>query len=311
MAAESLSGHLLLRPLATDLFGTMTKYYGGETVGVFQLKEEFRLGLVRAYGPFDHPILGGTIMTGFLPLYYYSGLRGWPLVLGMGAALCGLFSLSSAAFLGVFLMIAAIAINYALPYIPKLTWWMIITMSAMVLTALHFISTNGIVQVISRLTLTPGTAFYRIYIWRYGIANVEKYPIFGIGYSQWERPAWMISDSIDAHFLALAVTYGLLVPVLLLAGIGFGMIRIGRIMNAFDVRNRNMLLGLNIAVFVYVIVGQTVAFFSTGVVVFMVMVGFMASMASWAEYQYKTDRQKALMRSRAMLYASQAAAAAR
>ncbi len=303
MAAESISGRLLLRPLATSIFGNMSSYYGGEVIGQIQLRSELRLGLLRAYGPFDHPILGGTIMTGLLPLYYYSGLRGWPLVLGVVVSLCGLFSLSSAAFLAVTLMIAAIGINRVLPYIPKLSWWTVIAVLTMILTVLHLASTNGLVPVLARMTLSPQTAYYRILIWRYGTASIEKHPLFGVGYGQWERLDWM-TESIDAHFLALGIVYGIAVPLALLAAIIFGMIKVGRLMNLVEPQSRKMLVGINMAVFVYLVVGQTVTFYSAGSVVFMTYLGFLASMASWAEYRVKADRQMAMMLRRKALHES-------
>lgn len=306
MAVESLSGRLIIRPLATSIFGNMSRYVGGEAAGALELKVESRVGLLRAWGPFDHPILGGTIMTGLLPLYYFSGLRGWVAVLGVCAALCGLFSLSSAAFLGVMLMFAGIFIDRILPYIPKVSWWTVISIVAALLLAVDLMTVNGIVPVLARVTFSPETAYYRMLVWRYGSQNVADHPVFGLGYGQWDRPAWM-GESIDAHFLALAVTYGILVPVLLLAGIIFGMTRVGRIMNSLDRQSRQMLLGLNITVFVYLVIGQTVTFFSAGLVVFMCMLGFLASMANWAEIRVRHDRQVALARMRAAIYAGQAA----
>jgi O-antigen ligase len=302
MAIESISGRLLVRPFATSLFGQMSRYSGGEAVGSLVLKSEFRAGFLRSYGPFDHPILGGAIMTGFMPLYVYSGLRKPAVVLGVLAAICGLFSLSSAAFLGVILMLGAIAISAALPYIPRLTWWTVIAMIGALLLALHLSSTNGIVQLLSRLTFSPETAYYRIEIWRYGMLNIEKHPLFGIGYAQWERASWMIMESIDAHFLYMGMRYGLIVPILLLAGIFFGMARIGRLMNDLDPLNRKLLLGLNISVFVYVIIGQTVTYFSAGGVVFMSFVGFLASLASWSELRVRANRQIQMMWRRQQLY---------
>ncbi len=309
MAVESVSGQLLIRPMAASLFGNMSKYSAGEAVGQLTLMSETRLGLLRAYGPFDHPILGGTIMTGFLPLYYYSGLRGWPLIGGVIASLLGLFSLSSAAFMGVMLMFAAIAINHALPYIPKMSWWKVIALMSSVLLVLQLSAKNGIVQVIARLTFAPETAYYRMAIWEHGILNIKNNPLFGLGYAQWERPIWMVSESIDAHFLLLGVRHGLLVPVVLLAGICFGMIKVGQLMNGFDAQNRRLLLGMNMAVFVYLLIAQTVTFHSAGAVVFMSFVGFLASLQSWAEYRAAADRQRALMQTRAMLYAKHVATA--
>jgi hypothetical protein len=71
---------------------------------------------------------------------------------------------------------------------------------------------------ISYLTFSPGSAYNRILIWDYGTAEVGRHPLFGIGFGDWLRPAWM-SDSMDNFWLLTAVRYGLPALVFLVAAI--------------------------------------------------------------------------------------------
>lgn len=307
MVIESVTGQLLVRPLFIRLFGSMRAYAGGEATGALAIATEFRLGLLRAYGPFNHPILAGAVMVGFLPLFYFSGLRSWPYILGLGVAVMGFFSLSSAAFLALMVACGGIAIYHVKPRFPSISWWMILSILGLLLLAVHVTATNGIIPVIARLTLTPHTADYRRAIWEYGSISVAKHPWFGNGYNQWERLSWMIGDSVDAHFLLLAMRHGLVVPVLMLGGMIYAMIRLGLIMVRLSPRERNFMIGVNMTVMLYLIVGQTVNFFGSSGLVFTTMLAFLASMVGWANGEMRKQNQIRLMLSRAMLYRSQVA----
>lgn len=306
LAIESLSGRLLVRPFFASIFGSVQAFSGGEVTGSLILEQEYRLGLLRAYGPFSHPILAGSIMVGFLPLMYFSGLRSWPYYVGVAVSLAGFFSLSSAAFLSLLIGIGAIAIYHVKPYFPRISWWTVVSILGLAAWAAHVSTKSGIVYVLARFTLTPATAEYRLLIWRFGSENVAKNPLFGIGYNQWERAVWMVTDSVDAHFLLLAMRHGLIVPVLLLAGTIHTMIKLGLVMPSLNEQDRNFMIGLNITLFGYLIVGQTVNFFGSSTLVFMSMIAFLASMTHWASGEAKAEAQRRLLEVRSRLYAATA-----
>lgn len=308
LAVESLSGRILLRPFFASIFGNMASYAAGEVTGTLVLDGEFRMGLLRAYGPFSHPILAGAVMIGFLPIYYFSGLRSWPYVLGVAVALTGFFSLSSAAFLALIVSIGAIAVYHIKPYFPRLSWWTIVSMLVMLVTVVHISAKNGIMPVIARLTLTPHTADYRRLIWEFGSISVANNPWFGIGYNKWERARWMFGDSVDAHFLLLAMRHGLIVAVLLLGAIFYGMVRLGTAMPRLNARESNLLIGLNMTLAVYLIVGQTVNYFGSTGLVFMTMVAFLASMVTWANQELRMQNQFRIMLARSRIYGAAAKA---
>ena len=282
MTIESLSGRLLYRPAFASVFGNVSSYSGGKSSGQIVILPETRMGLLRAYGPFSHPILGGLILGVFMPLYYFSGIRAWPWWAGVFSALAGLFSLSSAAILGTVIAIAGISLDFAKRrMLPQLSWWSIIFLVGMALWAVHLVSKSGIVAVLARFTLVPHTATYRILIWEYGSKSVAEHPWFGIGYQQWVRLGWM-GESIDAHFLMLAVRHGLTVPMLILGAAIFAMARLGLLTRNLAPNDRKMVIGVIISMTILLIAGQTVAFFGASHLVFMAMLGFTTSLMSYA-----------------------------
>ena len=58
--------------------------------------------------------------------------------------------------------------------------------------------------------------WYRRFIWEYGSATALNHPLFGVGLTDWERPAWMPTASLDNFWLFQAVRSGLPAPFLLL-----------------------------------------------------------------------------------------------
>jgi O-antigen ligase len=304
LVVESVSGRLLIRPAFAAVFGAMDVFTGGETSGSLGLEGTYRLGLLRAYGPFPHPILAGAMMIGFLPLYYFSSLRSWPFIGGVLVALTGFFSLSSAAFLALIVAIGGVLIHQIKPYFPKISWWTITGLLMLLFWTMHMASKNGIIYVIARLTLTPDTAGYRIHIWEWGSLSVEKHPWFGIGYRQWERANWM-GESVDAHFLLLAIRHGLVVPIMMLAAILYGMIRLGMIVPNLRPKDREFAVGINICVFMFVLVGQTVTYFGSSNILFVFVIAFLASAVSWSNVQMQVyKRQQIIQQSRMMACAA-------
>lgn len=289
LVLESLVGRILLRPAFASIFGTPDVFVGGEAAGALALTTEYRIGLMRAVGPFPHPILAGIAMIGFLPLYYFSGLRSWPLIAGVVISLTGFFSLSSAAFLALILSVGVITIYHVKAYIPRISWWTISGLLAVLLGTLHMASKNGIVPIVARFTLTPHTAMYRMSIWEHGSTSVEKHPWFGIGYRQWERPSWM-GESVDAHFLLLAMRHGLIVPIVMLAGVIYGLFKLGTIIPHLSPKDRIFCIGLNICVVIFVMVGQTVNYFGSANLVLMAVFAFLASIVAWGNQQVQASK---------------------
>ncbi len=217
MLAESLLSREIVQPIAEAIFGRLPTYLSGEAVGFVEDRQQFRLGFMRAAGPFPHPILGGLFLASMFSLYFWSTLRGWPKFAGIFAAACSFFSLSSAAILGLLMAFAFVGYDWIQQRVQNLSWGLVGIAGLVAAIVLQILSQGGIVYVIVRyLTLNPATGYFRQLIWEYGLVSVRANPLFGIGFQGYERPIWMLTESVDAHWLLLAIRYGVPVAVLVL-----------------------------------------------------------------------------------------------
>ncbi len=276
---ESVTHRAIVRPAFAAVFGYVANYEGGQVVGAFDFSgpQEIRLGLLRAWGPFPHPILGGIILTSMLPLWLMGGIRSWPRLAGLISALLGLFTISSAAFLALAMGLAFCSFDRFKRHIPSVRWPLIATVMMLALLAVQLASKNGVVRVLARLTLDPQTAYYRILIWRYGLRSVAEHPVYGIGFKTYERPSGMTS-SIDAHFLLLGVRNGVVAPVLLLTVFFVTMIRLGQRSTRVGGSDGNLFVAVNFMLVVLLISGLTVTFFGSANVWLMAIVGICATL---------------------------------
>lgn len=268
---ESLTQTRFIRSGAQAIFGGLSAAEYGSAGGPL-IANDTRYGLLRAMGPFSHPILAGLFFASLLPLYYFSRLRGWPLFAGFISGLAAVFSLSSAAVLGLVSFFLLAAYDWIRTKVAFLTWSGFIYATAALLAAAHVLSQNGLVYVLIRLTLNPRTGYYRLLIWEYGTLSVQKHPWFGIGYSAFEALSWM-GQSVDAFYLAIAIRYGLpasllLVLATLLALFGI-MAKAGREKGA----DQRTLIGLAITMTILFIQSFTVSFFGGLLIWFALLLG--------------------------------------
>lgn len=179
-----------------------------------ELALEVRLGMIRAWGPFSHPILGGLIMASLLPVYALWRGRTARKAAGVFATLCAFFTISSAAIMSL-VMSGGLAIyawvmmmNYRKP-----NWQFIVYPLIGMVVVMQLFTQSGAARLIIRyLALNPSTGNFRLLIWDYGTASVALHPWFGIGYTDYQRAAWMVTGSIDNYWLLLAMHYGMVAP---------------------------------------------------------------------------------------------------
>lgn len=215
MVLESVSHVPIVKPLVETVFGRLP--YAIDTA--FEGAEYHRLGLMRAQGAFSHSILGGLYLATLIALYSLSGLRGWPRWMGLCAGLFGFFSLSSAAVLAMALSFGLVFYDHLQRRVRELSWPLLLSVIAAALIMIHLVSNEGLLGVMIRyLTFNPETGYFRSLTWQFGSASVAAHPWFGIGVEDYARPAWMVSASVDAHWLVLAMRYGL--PAALAQGLG-------------------------------------------------------------------------------------------
>lgn len=254
MLAENFTGRHYLNELLS-LFGpTITPHV-----------MEPRMGMDRAFGVFDHPILLGVYCVGVFALSWY--------VLGYGAGRLarlvrtGLVaagtatSLSSGPLLALVVQSIFMGWDYATRKLRR-RWLVLGGLCAGAYAMVDLISNRTPFHVIvSYLSFNTGSAYNRILIWEFGSAEVIRHPLFGIGLSDWQRPIWM-SGSMDNFWLVLAVQGGL-PAFLFFAGAVFALcLAVGRL-RLDDPRLIAYRRGWMIAILGLAVTGSTVHYWKT------------------------------------------------
>lgn len=274
VALESVTSTPIARPLAERLFGPLQHYVSGEAAGNFVFEAEYRAGLMRASGPFQHPILAGLFLASVLPLYSMGGLRGWPRLSGVLAAFGSFFSLSSAALLALVMALGFAFYKWLQEVVEFLSWKLAMIAIALAAIGIQLISSGGLLKfVIRNLTLNSQTGYFRLLIWEFGSASVAQNPLFGIGFRAYERPNWIVTDTVDAHWLLLALRFGL--PV----AIGLGSVVLFAVASA-SLRSQHMARGdrdlsraIAMSIVMVALMAFTVALFGTIGTWFMFLLG--------------------------------------
>jgi len=280
---ESVSGNYYVRNLSISIFGRV-----GELPAV--IGKDFRFGLLRAMGPFSHPIMAGLFFASLLPLYWFSGIRGWPRIAGLAAGLATFFTLSSAALIGLIVSIGLAVYDYLRKVVTFLSWPLFAIASAMLALTAHIVSQNGLISVIIRSTFNPQTGYYRLMIWEHGSQSVAENPWFGIGYENWARGTGL-SGSVDAFWLVLAMRNGL--PAAILLGALLLMLIIGVSASATRSKgiDKSTFIGLAITLFLLALQGFTVHFFGGMGIWFAVLIGLGATFSFAPSVKYRPARR--------------------
>ncbi|MEP1471032.1 MAG: hypothetical protein ABJK25_08685 [Halieaceae bacterium] len=208
---ESLTGTHFIREAARAVMG-------GPGLPVI----EARMGLDRAFGSFDHPILYGVFAASTFAATYYvlSAEKLNTRALGLMGVVAGstFLSLSAGPFVGLACQCCVIGWDKVTKGI-SLRWSVLMGIFLLMWFAVSLASNRSPIKVfISYLTFSAHSAYNRILIWEYGSAEVGRNPLFGIGFGDWIRAPWM-SDSMDNFWLLTAVRYGLPALVFLVAAI--------------------------------------------------------------------------------------------
>ena len=182
-----------------------------------------RMGIERAFGPFDHPILYGVFCaSAFSMAYYVLAQRSFRNKKGMGLT----FGVMLATFLsgsgGPYVVLAMQMLVAGWERVLNGIngrWKLLAALFALAYVWIDLFSSRTPFHVfVSYLTFSAQSAYNRINIFIYGTAEVQRNPIFGIGLGDWIRAPWM-SDSMDNFWLLIAVRYGLPALAFLLAAL--------------------------------------------------------------------------------------------
>ncbi len=276
MALESLSQQFILRPAAASIFGSLNSYESGLATGKLVFERDFRLGLMRAMGPFSHPILAGTILASFLPLYFNSQLRGMLVPIGIATSLMAIFSLSSATFLAFVSFGVLQSYHYLVGAVSFLSWRIFLFGAASIIAFLQVATDNGVFAYLGQFTLNPQTAYYRRLIWRYGTQSIAEHPWFGIGFAGYQRLSWM-PETVDAHWLMLGIRHGLIACLALFFAAAWLLFIMARRYRQETGADRQTCFGMITALTIFIVTGFTVAFFGSLAIWFAAFLGMCAS----------------------------------
>lgn len=292
MMVESLTHRQLVRPLAASIFGPLPFFENGQAVAQAKDFNVIRLGLLRAAGPFSHPILAGLFMASFLPLFINSSLRGWPRKAGIVAGVMAVFSVSSAGFVSFAITGLLLGFERFKNNVSGIGWRTFIFTVFSFLLLLQVASQNGVVSIIVRYTLDPATGWFRQLIWEYGSRSVAKHPWFGIGLTDYERLSWMI-NSIDNHWLLLAIRHGYITPVALLLGCLIAMISLGQVVPHLSKVERKLGIAISVSLFGMVMLAFTTSYFGGTLTWFMMLIGIVMALGDRRILKSQSRAQKA------------------
>lgn len=222
-----------------------------------------RWGFWRVQGPFSHSIEFGLFCTSILALTYLAWGHGASFVsrwlFTAWVAGTAVFSMSSAP-------ISCLVFQFMLIGYNRLLWryrrrWTILWSIAIIgCLVVELGSDQGAVKFfISYFTFDPETGWYRVAIWDFGTASVLNHPLLGIGLADWERPRWMVSDSVDNFWLLTAMRYGIPALVLLLGSCIWMMIAVARAKSA-DRATEICRVAYLICMVTFLFVGATIHF---------------------------------------------------
>ncbi len=189
-----------------------------------------RMGLTRAFGPFEHPILFGVFSASILGLaYYVLGRDGTRFAAAVRAGLVTVatfFSLSAGPLVALGAQLCLMIWNRATRRMPRR--WIFLGAGALAAYVIIDILSNRtpIEVFISFFTFNVNNSYYRVLIWDYGTAEVLRNPLFGIGFNEWARAYWMHS-SIDNFWLVLAIRFGFPGLIFLVAAILLLCVKLG------------------------------------------------------------------------------------
>jgi len=235
---------------------------------------EPRWGLTRVQGPFEHPILFGVFCSGAVALTHLvlaadSGQgRRWTMTSIVAAT--AFLSLSSGPIAILLVQLGLICWNWMLGKV-RARWRILWVIGVFAYCVAELSSTQSVPQLLTRFAFDPWTAFYRLLIWEYGMASVMANPMFGTGFNDWIRPAWM-PPSIDMFWLLPAVRHGLPAGIFLLMAFFAAVLAI-----AFKPCDDKKVLACRTAYLIamtgFFLVGWTVHFWNATYVLFTFLLG--------------------------------------
>jgi hypothetical protein len=235
-----------------------------------------RSGFFRVQMGFDHPIqfgvcIGSILALVYLVLGYQESFWRRSVKTGM-VGILSFLSISAGPLIGVFIQGVLLSWNGLLGAM-KRRWQLLIWLSVSIVMLVQLVANRSLVNIfVSFFVFESGSYWYRTFIWHYGSASVLEHPFFGIGLNDWERPAWMVAESMDNFWLFLAVRHGLPASCLLLLALLSIVLGLA-FKKDLDVRTTAYRTAFLISIVGFALVGWTVHYWDAALVFLFFLVG--------------------------------------
>lgn len=227
---------------------------------------EPRHGFNRVQIVFVHPIHYGLFCTMGFGLVLV-GLKGringavrwlWSLAIGV----CCFLSVSSGPLLGLIMQVLLACYAFATQNNLH-PWRWLIRCSVVGYIILDLMSARpAYFAIAERLAFSSGTAYARKIALDYGLAQVHRTPLFGVGAGRsWGLPDWM-TGSLDNHWLLIAMVYGIPAFALLFGAYVYTLWKAGKMGHEKDSEIRALHLGWSISTVGTMLTLATVAIWS-------------------------------------------------
>lgn len=210
---------LLLIPVAIIMLLeklTVRNYF--DVLGGVDDKPAFRNGHIRAQGPFNHPILAGTVGAGCLPmaLYFWRSHRKLALMGLFGAGGMVFSATSSGPIMMVFFSLFGLMLWKVRKYLSAIRW--IVLFAVIVLDRLM---KDPVYYLMARIDISGGsTGWHRAELIRSSIKHLNEWWLIGTDYTRhWMAtgiPANQIHTDITNHLLTMGVMGGLPLMILMI-----------------------------------------------------------------------------------------------
>ncbi|MCK1403798.1 O-antigen ligase family protein [Bradyrhizobium sp. 4] len=279
-----------------DFIKGITGYVKPSYEGAFALKSEtlFRDGVIRAMGPMEHSILFGAVCVWFGSLAlttFRPQVFGWGVA---GIALVGVLASQARSPLLAYVIGFALAIFYAATPRFRTRWKLVGVAVTCVLVTVFTFSGNPVVTLVRLGGVSPEAAWYRQAIWETGGPVVLGSPIFGIGLNgdwNWQSHGALVSGSVDAFWLAVAMNYGIPGSALILLTIvgACGLGSIDRSPHLTPEEGR-LSVALGIVIVAIVFLGFMVHFWGICFILIAVFAGMRANLAETAVLRDRAAR---------------------
>jgi hypothetical protein len=172
----------------------------------------YRLGIHRAQGTFDHPILLGLVasmgVANAAYIWRYNLREAVPRTLLFAGTV--FLTVSSGPLLSVVIQLSLTAWDRTLAFL-RFRWLLLSYLVLLGLLAIRIGAEFEIRQfIVDHLSLNRASAEGRFVVLDYGMKEVRQHPLFGIGLNDWTRPWWRAGEpTFDNFWLGHAMRYGL------------------------------------------------------------------------------------------------------